>query len=339
MTGLGWRHSSMSLFKVADTKSYKVINKSVMSEIPVVFLSYDEPNADDNYEHLTKTHPNPSVIKRVHGVKGFDAAHRTAGQQFNTEVIITVDADCQVDSEFWKLAVPSETQKGLTVTWGARQLINGLMYGNGGVKLWNRNHIISMNSHENSFYEKHAVDFCWDETQYRELPGCYATTYNNSDAYRAFRVGYREGTKLTLQEGIYKKDWLRKIHPANLQRLLVWQTVGLDVKFGNWAMLGARHAVYNLINGITKVTDIRNYVWFDEYWEKEFADLNELTLSNLLFELGDELEHFYGFPCPVLEPKQSTLFKMTQLHPEKPLSYKDVRWRTNLKWQGWFNDV
>ena len=36
-----------------------------------VFISYQEPNADENYENLLKRFPD---IKRVHGVKGIHEA-------------------------------------------------------------------------------------------------------------------------------------------------------------------------------------------------------------------------------------------------------------------------
>ena len=44
-----------------------------ISEFDFVFLSYDEPNAELLYAELLNQIP---WAKRVHGVKGFDAAHR-----------------------------------------------------------------------------------------------------------------------------------------------------------------------------------------------------------------------------------------------------------------------
>ena len=42
-------------------------------ELDVVFLSYDEPNADLHYADLCNKVP---WAKRVHGVKGSDEAHK-----------------------------------------------------------------------------------------------------------------------------------------------------------------------------------------------------------------------------------------------------------------------
>ena len=46
-------------------------------EFDVVFLSYDEPNADLHYADLCNKVP---WAKRVHGVKGSDAAHKAAAE-------------------------------------------------------------------------------------------------------------------------------------------------------------------------------------------------------------------------------------------------------------------
>jgi hypothetical protein len=42
-------------------------------EYEVVYLSYDEPNAQANWEDLLKKVP---YARHVHGIKGSDAAHK-----------------------------------------------------------------------------------------------------------------------------------------------------------------------------------------------------------------------------------------------------------------------
>ena len=37
---------------------------------------------------------------------------------------------------------------------------------------------------------------------------------------------------------------LRKKHYKNLHRLAIWCSVGLDVEYGDWAVLGARMGTY-----------------------------------------------------------------------------------------------
>jgi hypothetical protein len=69
-------------------------------EFDIVFLSYDEPNADLHYADLCNKVP---WAKRVHGVKGSDHAHKAAAELAETEWFITVDADNIVDPKFFDL--------------------------------------------------------------------------------------------------------------------------------------------------------------------------------------------------------------------------------------------
>jgi len=72
----------------------------------VVFLSYDEPNAEKNYADLCSKLP---WAKRVHGVEGSDAAHKACADISETEYFITVDADNIVDPAFFQQEVDYET--------------------------------------------------------------------------------------------------------------------------------------------------------------------------------------------------------------------------------------
>ena len=50
-----------------------------------VFLSVDEPNAEKNFADLKRKVP---WAKRVHGVKGFDTAHKKAAEISDTDRFI-----------------------------------------------------------------------------------------------------------------------------------------------------------------------------------------------------------------------------------------------------------
>jgi len=65
-------------------KIFKVIDNDI------IYLSYDEPNAEKNYNDLLQKIP---WAKRVHGVKGSDSAHKACAELSETERFITVDGD------------------------------------------------------------------------------------------------------------------------------------------------------------------------------------------------------------------------------------------------------
>ena len=72
-------------------------NKLKVIDYDMIYLSYDEPNAERNYADLCQKVP---WAKRVHGVKGSDAAHKACAELSETDRFITVDGDNIIDPTF-----------------------------------------------------------------------------------------------------------------------------------------------------------------------------------------------------------------------------------------------
>ena len=175
-----------------------------LRDVPVVFLSYDEPNADENFKFLVEQHPNKEKIYRVHGVKGFDAAHKEAARVAASDRFFTIDADCRVDKSIWNKSVELTADiERATLSWSSRNIVNGLVYGNGGVKLWYTEHVMNMRSHESADKAdgRNNVDFCWDPDNYKQMNNTYGVVHNNATPKQAFRAGFREGIKMGLDQG------------------------------------------------------------------------------------------------------------------------------------------
>ena len=60
--------------------------KLKLAEIDIIYLSYDEPNAEENYADLLAKVP---WAKRVHGIKGSDAAHKACATLSETDRFLT----------------------------------------------------------------------------------------------------------------------------------------------------------------------------------------------------------------------------------------------------------
>ena len=65
--------------------------------LDVIFLSYQEPYADDNFKLLLTYAPH---AKRVSGVKGLLLAHQAAARKSMTNNFYIVDADAQIVETF-----------------------------------------------------------------------------------------------------------------------------------------------------------------------------------------------------------------------------------------------
>ena len=102
----------------------------------IIFLSYDEPNAEKNYADLCSKAP---WAKRVHGVEGSDAAHKACSDLSETENFITIDGDTIIDPKFLQVELDLEKLKAtpeFQFSWAGNIDVNGLKYGNGSIKMW-----------------------------------------------------------------------------------------------------------------------------------------------------------------------------------------------------------
>ena len=285
-----------------------------MNEFDFVFLSYDEPNAEALYAELLNIVP---WAKRVHGVKGFDSAHRACADVADTDFFVTVDGDNSISEQFLSIKLNiAEGQEDHAWTWAGRNHINGLVYGNGGLKLWSKQFVRTMNSHENSTSDASKVDFCWS-MKYHEIFGTYSTTKANASPYQAWRSGYREGVKMSLENGnrVKPADFARKIWVYNLHKLLIWCSVGADVENGIWSIYGARQGAFDCNLTDADHTLIRDYDWFKEKWQ-EVKDSDPTVESAIL---GDKLRQGLNIDIANLDANSSKFFKRIYINPPRPL--------------------
>jgi hypothetical protein len=285
----------------------------------IIFLSYDEPNAEKNYADLVKKVP---WAKRVHGVKGSDAAHKACAAKSDTEYFVTVDADNIVDPKFFSVQIDLEKLElddSYVFSWAGKVHVNGLMYGNGGLKMWTRKFVNEMKTHENSDPNdtRGLVEFCFDN-KYFQFNENYSESYTNASPFQAWRAGFREGVKMSLNEGAKATD-IKKIWWQNYDRLLVWQTVGEDVENGMWSMLGAREGCY-----MTNCTDwdyanVRDFDYLTNLWEENHKG-QELSLATAQCQFyGSEIRNRLGLEIADLDAAGSKFFKSVYLNSKRGL--------------------
>jgi hypothetical protein len=278
-------------------------------EQDIIFLSYDEPNAEKNYADLCNKVP---WAKRVDGVKGSDAAHKACAALSETEYFVTVDADNIIDPKFLEVEIDLDAL-GLTsdnvFSWCGKVHVNGLMYGNGGLKLWTRKFVNEMRTHENSDPTdvKGLVEFCFDD-RYYQFNESYSTSYTNADSFQAWRAGFREGVKMSLDQGA-KADNLKNIWWQNYHRLLVWCSVGTDVEHGIWSILGAREGCYMTMCTDWDYSQVRDFEWLTNYWmDTHVHDEPGKTTAYINF-LAKELKEKCGLEIANLDAAGSKFFK------------------------------
>jgi len=269
-------------------------------EFDIVFLSYDEPNAELHYADLCTKAP---WAKRVHGIKGSDHAHKAAAELSSTDWFITIDADNIVDPKFFDLDLDMTDPKIQVYGWCGRNSINGLRYGNGGIKIWNKKFVLNMRTHENAVSDRAQVDFCWEDG-YRNFPRVYSDSVITGSPFQAWRAGFREGVKMTLLDGVRvpQQEIQERIWWHNIHRLRMWSTVGAHEDNGLYAILGSRMGTW-----MTNCTDwdyiqVRDFEILRNIYEQ---NVNHASVEEDAKDLGFKIKHRLGLDWPWLDAQQS----------------------------------
>lgn len=309
-----------------------------VTELDIFYISYDEPNCEEHWADLLNKVP---WAKRVHGVKGFDAAHKAAAEQSETERFITVDGDNIVMDDFFEqvLDVPDTDHDGNDIStsifsWNAKNILNGLVYGNGGLKCWPTEYTKTIKTHE-AAEDGEGMEFCW-KLNYIQLNDTFSEVHQTASPFQAFRAGFREGVKMSLDQGkrVRADEFLDKIWWQNYNRLQTWCNIGSDVENGLWAIYGARLGCEMTVLSDWDTNQISDYEWFKDFFNKEvapkFDGFNDNTCrytklqwdTNMLYKeicsLGNTLNNSIN-SMMLFDPNEQMckFFKKTYVNPRR----------------------
>lgn len=217
--------------------------------LDIIFLSYDEPTADINFERLKVRFP---YAKRVHGVKGIAEAHYAAANASETRLFYVVDGDTEVLDSFDFSFKPPKHEQEYVHIWNSRNPVNGLVYGYGGVKLFSKN-----------FFKDPSGSYV-DFTTTRGNGVIYhddvaSVTHFNSDEFRSWRAAFRECSKLALQTNEEAK-----------QRLQTWQEAEANAFYRDFVLNGASAGAEFGRNHPSEIEKVNDFNWLKEQFNKEY---------------------------------------------------------------------
>jgi hypothetical protein len=188
----------------------------------IIFISYDEPNADANWKILSDKFPQ---ARRLHGIKGMENALLKAAEMSRTDWYYAVFAKTELHENFKFDYSPDYFQIPKHYIFYSKNRVNDLVYGEMAVILYNRNLII----------DNHGKEFGLDYTlsfPHEVVP--IISTYGNFDtsAYQTWRTAFREVSKL-----YHIQDHTPTIETE--YRIEIWETVAKG-PFAQWALNGAK---------------------------------------------------------------------------------------------------
>lgn len=228
-----------------------IASDPIIEKYDIVFISYNEPNADDNFINLKNRFPQ---AKRIHGVKGIHQAHIAAARLAETEMFYVVDGDAKIIDTFkFDYAVP-KYEKSHVHVWRSRNPINDLEYGYGGVKLLPREKTINMDVNTADMTTSISNNF-------KIIDSVSNITSFNTDPFNTWKSAFRECVKLSSQV------IARQESSESKERLDKWSILNEDVPYGYYGYLGAiagrQYGEQNRGN-IESIKKINDFDWLKE---------------------------------------------------------------------------
>ena len=243
-----------------EKKQYEIV-ASKLKSYDIVFISYSEPNADENYEKLKSRFPSS---KRIHGVKGIHNAHKAAAELVDTNMFYVVDGDAEIVDDFKFDYEVSRYERDIVFIWQSINPINDLIYGYGGVKLLPRDLVISMDTN--------TVDMTMSiSDRLKVIESVSNKTRFDTDEFSVWKSAFRESVKLASRPIDETYDEQTDF------RLQAWCSKGIDRKFGKYSIDGARAGReygYDNIGNDTMLKKINDFSWLKEMYEQRTKNIH-----------------------------------------------------------------
>ena len=253
---------------VLGTKDMGYVSIPRSNQLDVIFISYNEPNAEKNWLRVLEKSPR---AYRVNGIKGIVNAHKCAAELAATDMFYVVDGDAYL-SDDWRFDYqPSIFDRNCVHVWRSSNPVNGLEYGYGGVKLLPKKLTLLVDDKVPDMTTSISPEF-------KIMNKISNTTNFNTSEFNAFRSAFRECAKLA--GNIMKRQLMRE----SKKRLDIWCTVGKNQLYGAWAIAGAmagkKFGEHNAGN-----IEILSNINDDEFIKEHFNDIvNDEVLNIVLLE-------------------------------------------------------
>jgi|TARA_B100001093_G_C26673935_1_gene947416 hypothetical protein len=217
----------------------------------IIFISYQESNAEHRYSILKQRFP---YAKRIHGVKGIHQAHIEAAKISLTDMFWVVDADAIIVEDFDFSYIPKIEEQEWVHVWHSRNPVNDLTYGYGGVKLLPRQLTLDMDTTSSDMTTSISSNL-------KVIEEVSNITAFNIDSFSTWRSAFRECAKLA------SKTIDRQKKEETDERLKTWTTYASGDYSGD-ALRGARDGMRFGLSSSSNLNLINNFDWLQEKYNE-----------------------------------------------------------------------
>jgi hypothetical protein len=243
---------------------YPYIDKTKKSTQPmqlqdIVFISYDEPEAENNWNMLQSKYAR---AKRVHGVEGMENALAAAAELSSTAWYFAVFGKTELYPGFDFVFQPDYLQQPKHYIFYSENRVNKLVYGEMAIIMYNCRLILENQNKE--FGLDYTLSF-----PHEVVP--IISTYGNFDTspYHTWRTAFREVSKLyDMQEKSPSIDTEYRIN--------IWETVA-NGDYAEWALSGARDGrefYYKYKDDFAYRKNSFNWQWLRNYFTTLYGEVN-----------------------------------------------------------------
>ena len=236
-----------------DKKEIDIV-ASTPRQYNIVFISYNEPNADENFAKLKAKFPR---AQRVHGVKGIHQAHIAAATLATTDMFWVIDGDATMLDDFkfdYRIPFYDMYSKKTVHVWRSINPINKLEYGYGGAKLLPRELTLNMDLSKTDMTTSISP-------QFKAMSEVSNITAFNTDPFNTWKSAFRECAKLA------GRAIDRQINIETQERLNIWCTVASGA-YSDEALRGAIEGKIFAEQHPTELHKINNFEWLYEQFSK-----------------------------------------------------------------------
>ena len=245
---------------------YAWIDKTHKSFYPsqsqdIVFISYDEPQADENWEKLKSRFPRAT---RVHGVAGMENALIAAADASTTPWYFAVFAKTDLAKEFTFDFVPDYLQQAKHYVFDCENTVNGLRYGHMGIVMYNCAMVQQGRDYDKELGLDYTLSFPHEVVP---LLSCYGRF--DSSPYHTWRTAFREASKLA---------YFNTVEPSidGQYRLKVW-TKHATGPYAEWCLRGAADGVEFFQESQTNLAYLKQgfrWEWLRQRFVDRWGDLD-----------------------------------------------------------------
>ena len=223
----------------------------ILPRLDVIFISYHELNAEENWERVLEKAP---WANRVDGVEGIFNAHKTAAKLANTDMFFVVDGDAYLTYDWEFDFQPGIFDRDCTYVWKSKNPINNLTYGYGGVKLFNRLSLVKL--------KKWGTDLTLSAgKKLKVMDRVSNITKFNTSEFNTWRAAFRECAKLA-----------KKTDAESNERLQSWLNPTGTANFADWAKKGAEQGIV-FANSQLNINNINDYKWLKQQFINNYNSI------------------------------------------------------------------